>query len=138
MDQKTEAPRKWSLRGQQSVVNALRHFTGSEGKETSRVKRKWTAIVKSLCYSILALGEGCNTLLMSANSSKACPSCHALVLSLYMHLAYASLTLHMHTPSAYRGFQVACQTAQVPNAKSTCLNYPLIKLLHKQALGEQC
>ena len=30
----------------------------------------------------LALGEGCNTLLLSANSSEACPSCHALVLSL--------------------------------------------------------
>ena len=31
-----------------------------------------TAIVKLLCHAILVLGEGCNTLLISANSSKAC------------------------------------------------------------------
>ena len=34
----------------------------------------------------------------------------------------------------YRGFLVTCRTAQVSNAKSTCLNQSLIKLLDKQAL----
>ena len=38
--------------GPAECSQCLQHFTGSEGKEMSRVKRKWTVIVKSLCYSI--------------------------------------------------------------------------------------
>ena len=78
---------------------------------TKKVKAKRqsenTAMVKWLCHYILVLhvGEGCNTLLMSANFSK-----HALFISwalslvfdhayVHMHLGSPGLTIHMHTPS---------------------------------------
>ena len=64
------------------------------------------AIVKLLHHAILALGEGCNILLMSANFSKArSHSCLDMLLSSVidhtytMGLSCTGLTLRMHTRS---------------------------------------
>ena len=73
-------------------------WSESEGKEIGR--EEWKTAMVDLCHAILALNEGCDTLQVSANFSKAhfvtfVHTLHSSVIDT-SYIACARLTLRMH------------------------------------------
>ena len=105
--------------------------------------------MKLLRHAILVLGERCNTLLISANSSKACfdtlRSCLDMPQNLassiidhtyILHLACARLTLRMRTPSGvakWAGPGIFPHTSNISSRKTS--SEDVWSVYHTHALG---